>query len=294
MNKVYAIVTERMLKLMDETKSVPWVKPWAGGARIGDGQNIVSGHKYRGINALLTYASGFSNPYFLSFNQAKEVGASVRKGSTGIPIVYWGRVENQDADGETDARMFCRYYTVFNVDQIEGLPERLLNKVNEFKGSAETKGLPRIDLADQTVTALKADIRFGEQRAYYSPTLDYINMPNPETFTATAEFYSTMFHELAHWTGHASRLNRKELAEPSYFGSHNYSREELVAELTACFVLNYLNIQTGTAERNSAAYLNNWHRRLSSNPDDLIIAAQRAQKAADYILKLETQPKQKE
>jgi antirestriction protein ArdC len=282
MSRVYEIVTERILKLMEESKSVPWIKPWKSGPALGSTRNLVTDHAYRGINAVLT--SFAPTPYFLTFNQAKEIGAHVKKGSVGTPIVYWGRIGNDDDESEK-TRLFCKYYTVFNALDVEGLPEKLKAKLEQFTAPIQEETHAKLEAAESIISKTRADIRFDDQaRAFYRPHLDYINVPSLGRFNSPEEFYSTVFHELGHWTGHESRLKRPDLMEANYFGSHAYSREELTAELTAAFVCSRLNISTENTERNSAAYLNSWLKALKGDPGMIITASQRAQKAAEYIV----------
>jgi len=129
------------------------------------------------------------------------------------------------------------------------------------------------------------EIRHSGNRAFYSPSLDYIQLPNKTSFNNEAGYYGTLFHELAHATGHANRLGRKSILEPSYFGSHEYSKEELVAEMAAAFICGHACIENMTIE-NSAAYINGWLKALKNDKTLLVHAAGQAQKAADYILNL--------
>lgn len=280
-NNVYEVVTKRITDIMDQG-SIPWVKPWVGGTGLGDSKNLISMKSYRGINAFLTM--GFETPYFCTYKQAQQIGAKVKTGEKGIPIVYWGVIGKDEEDEDSRSRMFCKYYTVFNASQLDGLSPRLQELIFNTKPEAKTE-IEISQEAELLIAKQGADLRHtSKPRAYYSPTLDYINLPNKDMFTASAEYYSTAFHELAHWTGHSSRLNRKELTESAYFGSHNYSQEELTAELTAAFVCAKLGVSTESSERNSAAYLQGWLRKLKNDPKLFVNAAQRAQKASDFIL----------
>jgi antirestriction protein ArdC len=281
MSTVYEVITSRITDMMEKNKQAPWVKPWDSGMPLGASQNLVTGHKYQGINSILTM--GEETPFFATFKQIKELGASLRAGSKSIPIVFWASKKSEDTDKDF---LFARYYRVFNSSAIDGLPEKYLAKVQP-KPVTE-KHIPQIEQAEKVIAETKADVRFIDNtRAFYSPTLDYINLPKRELFNSSNEFYSVAFHELGHWTGHESRLKRKDLLESNYFGSHSYSREELTAELCAAFVCSSLNISTESTERNSAAYLNNWLRVLKNDPKMIVHASQRAQKAANLILKIE-------
>lgn len=280
MSKVYEIVASRIIDQMEQNKTAPWVKPWRGFG-LGHSENLLSGHRYRGLNAFLTI--GEPTPYFLTFKQAKEIGARIKKGAKSIPIIFWAKIEDEEKD---KGFLFARYYRVFNAADLENIPVKFEAKISAALNPTDIQILPKFDVAETVINETRADIRSVENgRAYYSPTLDYINMPAMGLFSSSHEYYSTVFHELGHWTGHDSRLKRKDLLEANYFGSHSYSREELTAELTAAFVCSSLGISTESTERNSAAYLNGWLRRLKGDPKMMVEAAQRAQKASDFILK---------
>ena len=172
-----------------------------------------------------------------------------------------------------------RYYRVFNLEQCEGIDEKRIPKTvtsQEFHALTE---------CEQTVNAMqnKPEIKFQEPRAYYNPAEDYVNMPKPNTFEKPEFYYSVLFHELGHSTGHEKRLARKKFNEWAPFGSEKYSKEELVAEMTAAFLCGYHKIDMQTLD-NSAAYIQSWLRNLENDPKMVILAAAQAQKAADYIL----------
>jgi antirestriction protein ArdC len=170
-----------------------------------------------------------------------------------------------------------RYYSVFNIEQTEGItPPPAEETHNLFHPLANAEKI----VAN---VPLNPDIKYGGNRAYYSVSLDYIQLPHQHTFNSIEEYYSTYFHELTHATGHSSRLSRKSILEPSYFGSHEYSKEELVAEMGAAFLCGHAGIENKTIE-NSAAYIQGWLRELKNDKTLLIHAAAQAQKATDYIL----------
>lgn len=282
MSKTYDTVTARILEQMTQGK-IPWVKPWSGSTKLGETKNLISLKPYRGINAFLTM--GFELPYFLTFKQANDLGLKIKAGSKGTPVVFWGKVQKEDEEDDKPG-MFCKYYTVFNVSQLESMPDKLKKLIEASTPKVELTQIETDEKAEKLLKDSKADVRFEQQKAFYSPQLDYINMPLKDSFTAKAEYYSTLFHELGHWTGHSSRLDRKELTESAYFGSHAYSQEELTAELTAAFVCSSLGISTESSLRNSTAYLQGWMSKLKNDPKLFTFAAQRAQKASDLILGL--------
>ncbi|PLX83668.1 MAG: hypothetical protein C0617_11075 [Desulfuromonas sp.] len=270
---VYDMVTNRIMELLEKGE-IPWRKPWAcrGGPR-----NIVSRKEYRGINQFLLNCSPYSSPYWLTFKQAKEKGGGIRKGEKATQVVFW-KLLNRDEGGEERKVPLLRYYNVFNLDQTECIdpPPEEEEQVNPFKP---------IQQAEQVISNMqqKPDIRFGGHRAYYSPHLDYIQLPPKDSFHSPEEFYSTAFHELSHATGHPNRLGRKGITETSYFGSHTYSQEELVAEFGASMLCGVSGIEQATLE-NSAAYIQGWLRVLKGDKKLLVHAAAQAQRAADYIL----------
>lgn len=270
-DKVFAIVTERLIAQI-EAGTCPWRKPWKGGSCP---QNLLTGRAYSGFNRLAT--SGFERPYFATFKQLSSEGLMLRKGARSVPIVWWMRHE-KEKDGKKDSWLSPRFYKVFNVDDLEA-SSRLDDLM--AKRRTENDNLPRPD-ADSVVRKTGANISYGNGAAYYIPSKDRIEMPALGQFDAPNSFYGTLFHELGHWTGHETRLKREGITTPHAFGSENYSKEELVAELTSAFVCESLGIN-GNLE-SSAAYLDNWLRKLKEEPKMLLTSATAAQKAANLIL----------
>jgi antirestriction protein ArdC len=199
--------------------------------------------------------------------------------------VFWKWIDRKESEGvvENDGQELTgkipllRYYNVFNLDQVDGIdPPQEEQITNPFTA---------IETAEQIIENMqcKPVIQYGGNRAAYSPSADLVKLPNREAFKSPEEFYSTAFHELSHATGHASRLGRKGILEPSYFGSHDYSQEELVAEFGASMLCGVSGIEQQTIE-NSAAYIQNWLKVLKSDKKLLVLAAAQGQKSADYIL----------
>lgn len=295
---IYELVTDRILGLLQQGV-VPWKKPWTASGRSACPVNLISGRPYRGVNIFLLIAQGFASPYWLTFRQARDRGGHVRRGQHGTPIVFW-RVEDQKALEESDGdessterrRILLRYYTVFNVEQCDGI---------EIPASDDETG-PSFDPipACEAVYANMPnppELRHGGERAFYRRSSDLVQLPVPEAFSRPEHYYSTQFHELAHATGHPSRLNRfAEEDNPGIFGSPAYAREELVAEMTAAMICGVRGIApvkveavTGDGKEDlilesSAAYLRHWMDVLKADTRAVVIAAARAQKAADYIL----------
>ena len=281
---VYEIITERILKQMEQG-SIPWRKPWKS-ALGEEPANLVSKQGYKGINRFLLGSLPFERPYYVTYKQASELGGNVKKGEHGCPVIFWKRSQYTKAhsDGtETEETGFIlRYYTVFNIEQCEGLTDKLAPLPENL-----THPFNAIDSAERIVRGYRSApslIHKAGDRACYSPSHDTVTMPEKSQFCSEVEYYSTLFHEFTHSTGHETRLNRKTLTELSYFGDQNYSREELVAEMGAAFLCGHANIENEAALKNSAAYLDGWRKRLRTDSRAVILAAGQAQKAANYIL----------
>jgi len=285
--KIYDLITDRIIALL-EKGVIPWRKPWD--AASGAPRNLVSKKEYRGINAMLLCSLGFSSPWFLTFNQAKALGGPVKKAAHGFPVVFWKFLEASTAPddedeptGGRDRVPLLRYYTVFNLDQTEGIPA---DRIPAPPGAEETRRFDPIEACERIMEQMpkRPEIRYTiEGQAYYQPSTDTVTMPFRETFVSPAEFYNTIFHELTHASGAPHRLARNSLTGWAPFGSAQYSREELVAEMGAGFLCAAAGIDGATLE-NSAAYIQGWLRVLKDDRRAVIVAAGQAQKAADFIL----------
>jgi antirestriction protein ArdC len=277
-NDVYQLVTDRICELL-EKGVVPWQRPWKSSEALP--KNLLSKREYRGLNVFLLNSLCYPSPYFLTFKQAQEMGAHIRKGEKSCPVIFWKWLEKENAEtGEIEEIPFLRYYSVFNVAQCDGLPadkipiaetpERPFNVISTAQ--AIVANMPR-----------KPAIQHRETRAYYRPSADLVNMPQPGLFNSDEGYYATLFHELVHSTGHQSRLNRSGVTELNNFGSHSYSKEELCAEMGAAFLCSHAGIIERTLE-NSAAYIDGWLQRLCDDRKLVVLAAAQAQKASDFIL----------
>ncbi len=280
---VYSIVTDRIIAQL-EKGIVPWKKPWT---EAGLPQNFATKRPYRGINVWLLSMLGFERNFFITANQLKEIGGSVKKGEKSLIVIYWNWREVSDEDsGEKKQVSFLRYYAVFNVDQCEGLPDEFMPaipKIIDPIGKCEEiiEGMPN-----------KPTIKHKDKKAFYNPLLDVVNMPKMNAFDSSESYYDIFFHELAHSTGHPSRLNRKELVEMAEFGSEPYSIEELTAEMGSCYLQSLCAL--GKTFENSAAYIQGWLNKLKDNRQFVIYAAAKAQHAVDYILNVQVKEKEKE
>jgi antirestriction protein ArdC len=276
---VYSIITARITDQL-ANGTVPWHRPWKSGGPAGAPRNLSSGKPYRGVNVFLLSSLGYTSPYFVTYRQAVERGGHVRKGEHGAPVVFWKWLETTAPEGDgsaADRRAMLRYYTVFNVSQCDGLDAPAVPTM--------AADVAPIESAERIVAAMldAPGIVHGGDRACYSPTFDRVAMPARTTFDGPEAYYSTLFHELTHSTGHASRLNRPTLMDLCPFGSTNYSKEELVAEMGAAYLCAFSGIENRTID-NSAAYIASWLRRLKDDTRLVVHAAAQAQRAVDFIM----------
>jgi len=274
---VYEMVTSQLISML-ERGVIPWRKPWrCSGVPV----NAVSKKRYRGINAFMLGLAPYSDNRWLTYKQAKELGGHVRQGEASTVVVFWKQLEIEDEDtGRTERIPLLRYYRVFNVEQC-GLKLPPLVSDDE-RGLAE-----RLEHCESIVSGMpQAPSVYdnGGDRAFYRPATDSVHMPKVERFESTERYYSTLFHELAHSTGHESRLNRPGIAEIEGFGTASYAREELVAEFGASFLCNVAGIANDVSMEQSASYIDGWLSKLKSDKKIAVIAAAQAQKAADFIL----------
>jgi antirestriction protein ArdC len=279
-NKVHDLITERILTQPDNGV-VPWRKPW--GLQPGlMPMNGTNNREYQGINALMLGLSGYADLRWMTYKQAAEHGAQVRKGEKSTPIIFWKQSLVQDTNdaGETVTKTIpmLRCYAVFNVEQIDGLKlPKLVVQENTFNAMEQAEAvitnMPQRPSIDHD----------GRNRAYYTPSRDSIHLRPQSAFETPDEYYSTLFHELGHSTGHESRLNRHGTETGiAPFGSPTYSKEELAAEFTACFLCHLSGI-TNTTD-NSADYISGWASKLRSDRKLVLQGASQGQKAADFIL----------
>lgn len=276
---LYQDITERVLASL-EAGTAPWRKPWSYDATPRN----LDGKGYRGINPILLMLSalegGYGSPFWMTFKQAQARGGRVRKGEHGTMIVFWRRivVADKDEHGKDALKSvpMLRHYYVFNLEQTEDvtLPEKVANWLpsRNHQPHAAAEALLTSYVKPPTVSE-------NGSSAYYSPAKDHIVVPPRDSFATLDEFYSTLFHELGHSTGHKDRLDRKQ---DNTFGSHEYGREELVAEMTSTFLASETGVET--TFDNSAAYLGSWISTIKEDPRAVVVAAGQAQRAVDLIL----------
>jgi antirestriction protein ArdC len=277
---LYQEITDQIMAMLDKGV-VPWRSPIIRGG-AGHPRNLESGKSYRGVNVFLlaftAYAQGFRSSHWLTFNQAKARGGSVKKGEKSSIVVFWKQYEVKDRKtGEDTTIPLLRYYRVFNVDQCEGIvaPDVPACIPTEFQA---------IDAADAVVKRYKdgPEIEYAGTQPSYCPRTDKVRMPEASRFTSPQEFFSTICHELAHSTGSSNRLDRGLDLNIQPFGSPDYSKEELVAEMAAAFLCGRAGIHPAVIE-NQAAYIQGWLNRLKNDKKLVITAAGAAQKAAAWI-----------
>lgn len=276
---LYQEVTDQVINLLQQGVA-PWQKPWD--AETGEPRNLVSGKAYRGVNTMLLGLQHYESPYWVTYKQAQDKGGHVRKGEKGTRIFFWKILTKKDEESDDANEMpgrgipMLKSYTVFNLAQCEGLKEP--------EGDTETKPATeneKIEKAERVHLFMpnRPQVKFEGKQAYYSPSTDTVCVPPLNAHRSSGEFYSSLFHELGHSTGHKSRLNRPM---STFLQTKEYGKEELIAEMTSAFLCAYCGI-TNTIE-NSVAYLDGWIKAISGDKKLIIVAAAGAQKAADYIL----------
>ena len=282
---VYEIVAEQVIKQL-EAGVAPWRKPW----RCEPPCNLVSGKEYRGINPFLLASRGYGSRYWLTFNQANKLGGHIRKGEHSSIVTFWNigeekTIRNSDGVERKSKPILLRYYNVFNVEQTEGIADKL------GLGNSAPR-VPSIEQCEAIVTGMpNRPAMQQDSRAWYRPSNDTVGMPSKKLFHSSEEYYSTLFHELTHSTGHSSRVGREGIEQLNTFGSESYSREELIAEMGAAMLCGVTGISPATIP-NSASYLQHWITRLRGDSKLLISAASAAQKAADYIRGTSVKPEE--
>jgi len=271
---IYSEVTTRIIAQMEEG-IIPWQKPW-----VANGKAISrsTGKPYSLLNQMLLGRPG----EYLTFKQCQEAGGKVKKGEKASMVVFWKFIEQEDEEtGEKKEVPFLRYYNVFHIDQCEGITAKHTTETAFPDGAATLEAAQEIIYDYLGREGVKLSHEEGD-RAFYRPATDEVVLPIRKQFISTAEYYSTVFHELTHSTGHPKRLNR--LSKPSFFGTEDYSKEELVAEIGAAALVNHVGLETSSSLRNNAAYLQNWLKVLKDDKRFIVSAAGRAEKAVNLIL----------
>ena len=270
-NTIYQEITDSIIKQLEQG-AAPWIKPWRVDASAD--KNIISQKPYQGINRLIlgmsSMAQGFDVPIWASYKQWESLGANVRKGEKGTKIVFYSPVEKENAQGEKESYAVLKAYWVFNARQVEG--------IEIAPTSTDSKPFNAIEQAEQRIIKTGAAITHGGDAAFYAPSQDRIQLPHKSAFDNESSYYATAFHELTHWTGSKTRLDR-ELSKGK-FGNPAYAFEELVAEMGAAFLCQDYGIQ---GELRHAGYIQSWLKACRDDSRAIFKAAALAQKAADYI-----------
>ena len=284
---VYTRITAQIIDHLEKGVR-PWVRPWSAEHAAGRITRPLrhNGQPYSGINILSLWMSAltqnFTAPFWMTYRQATELNGHVRKGEQGSLVVYANaitRTEHDEKTGKDTEREipYMRGYTVFNVEQIEGLPEIFYATVPPARDP-----IARITHAESFFASLGATIKHGGNRAYYAQELDYVQMPSFEAFKDAESYYATLAHECTHWTKHPQRLDR-DFGRKTW-RDEGYSREELVAELGSAFLCADLELRQEPREEN-AAYIAHWLEILKNDNRAIFAASAHAQRAADYLLK---------
>lgn len=290
-NDVYARITNKII--MDlEQGTLTWRKPWHAGHLAGQVVRPLrwNGIPYTGINTLMLWATsaekGYASPYWMTFKQATDLKAVVRQGEKGTQVVYADKIvkEDETPDGEksTSKVPFLKCYTVFNASQIKGLSDEFYPTIEPLDENPQ----PRVEALENFFAQTKADIQLGRE-ASYSQTLDRVQMPPFESFETATSYYATLAHELTHWTKHPKRLDRQ--FGQKRFGDEGYAKEELVAELGACFLAADLGFEPMPEEQH-AAYIQTWLHALKNDKRFIFSAAAHAQKATEFLHALQPAP----
>lgn len=276
---VYEMVTERIIEQL-EKGVIPWQKPWTG-IRSG-AYNRVSKKSYSLLNQMLLKFDG----EYATFKQWQDLGGHIRKGEKSEIVVFWKiqPIEEEQEDGTKEVKQIplLRYYNVFHISQVEGVEPLQEEELHDIEPIEKAESI----LHDYwTKENIKVEHKAGN-RAYYSPTFDMICLPLFEQFTSANEYYSTAYHESIHSTMKEDRCNRAEdrKGKNVAFGSEDYSKEELVAEIGSATILNIIGIETKSSFTNSAAYIQNWLSVLRNDVKFIVSASSKAEKAVKYIL----------
>ncbi len=278
----YQRITDTIVEQL-ETGTKPWIRPWRGNVRSSLIPRRATGEAYRGINVLMLWISGqmfgYEENTWMTYRQAQDLGAQVRKGEKGTLVVKYGTFTPKEREDDEERSIpYLKGYTVFNVEQIENLPDRFFSPIEETPATA----VPHLETVETFVNRTGAKVAYGGTQACYRPTRDDILMPDRQRFVSEVHLYSTLLHEMSHWSGAKHRLDRDMSGR---FGSESYAVEELIAELAASFLCADLGVAHDPRD-NTAAYLANWLAVLKNDKRAIITAAAKAQVTADYLHEL--------
>lgn len=282
---IYQEVTNKIVSAM-ESGNIPWLKPWENRKQATNvlvPHNASTGKTYNGINLMLLWAEGFQYPtqQYVTYKQAKDMGGNVKRGESGHLVVFWNWFDKKNEDtGEIEKIPFLKHYTVFNLAQCENIDAGKLAALPERVNTEQTSVL-------SLALANGASVVHGGNKAFFSPMRDYIAMPNQEQFKTANDYEATLAHELTHWTGHKSRLERDFSGR---FGDSAYAFEELIAEMGAAFLCVQLGVELRTLQH--AAYLQSWIKVLKNDKKAIFTASSKSKAACKYLLQALEQPSQ--
>lgn len=274
---VYKIITERIIEQL-ENGVIPWKKPWSG--THSGAYNRISNKPYSLLNQMILKHDG----EYATFKQWSDLGGKIRKGEKAEVVTFWKiqPIEEENEDGEKVIRQIpiLKYFNVFHISQVDGVEPKEQLKISD---------LEPIEKAEKIKTEYmnRERLKIFEKvtnKAFYTPTFDYIEVPCKEQYQNIEEFYSTLFHEMIHSTGHKNRLNRPDMQGIVRYGSEKYSKEELTAELGSAMIINILGIETEKSFKNSSGYIQDWLQVLKNDNKFIVSASSKAEKAVKYIL----------
>jgi antirestriction protein ArdC len=275
----YQRITDAIIEQL-EAGTKPWIRPWRGNSRGSLVPRRATGETYRGINVLMLWLAselaGYEENTWMTYRQAQDLGGQVRKGEKGSLVVKYGTFTPKEREDDDERAIpYLKGYTVFNVEQIENLPDRFYRPAEELPATP----VPHLETVETFVRNTGAAITYGGTTACYRPAPDDILMPDRARFVDGVHLYSTLLHEMSHWSGAKHRLDRDLSGR---FGSESYAVEELVAELSASFLCADLGVAHDPRD-NTATYLESWLKALKNDKRAIITAAAKAQAAADYL-----------
>ena len=273
----YEMVTNRIIEQL-ENGVIPWQKPWSG--THSGAYNRISNKPYSLLNQMILKHNG----EYATFKQWSDLGGKIRKGEKSEVVVFWKiqPFEEENENGEKVIKQIplLRHYNVFHISQVDGVEPKEQLKISDLEPIEEAEKI-KTDYMNREHLKIFEKVT---NKAFYIPTFDYIEVPCKEQYQNIEEFYSTLFHEMIHSTGHKSRLNRSDMQGIVRHGSEKYSKEELTAELGSATLINMLGIETEKSFRNSSAYIQNWLQALKNDNKFIVSASSKAEKAVKYIL----------
>lgn len=274
---VYEMITERIIEQL-ENGVIPWQKPWSG--THSGAYNRISNKPYSLLNQMILKHGG----EYATFKQWSDLGGKIRKGEKSEVVTFWKiqPYEEENENGEKIIKQIplLRYYNVFHISQVDGVEPKEQLKISDLEPIEEAEKI-KLDYMNREHLKIFEKVT---NDAFYLPIQDYIQVPCKEQYQDIEEFYSTLFHEMIHSTGHKSRLNRPDMQGIVRHGSEKYSKEELTAELGSAMIINILGIETEKSFKNSSGYIQDWLQVLKNDNKFIVSASSKAEKAVKYIL----------